>query len=477
MLKIEQLYNTVTDAEKYGHTDIFAHLPRLTELVNRVITLTGGTCKIVELGIGNGDQSTVAWLYGLRNIGPGGELHCYGMYEPGSYKELQSCAAETNTQLTLKVGDLKQETKSVASDILFVDSYHEREHILHELKVFAEHASCYIVFHDTVSFGRVGQDQNAAGTGVLDAVEHFLTQQTDWAWDVHYYDYNGLAILKRKTPSAVTPSVKSAGPPRVKSISNPNAAVGVVIGTFAAVPYVHLSLAALRANEPDIKILVHDDFSPAAARLKELCATYGAEYFSLDYRRKPTVGDLAATAASCRWAHQNGCDIGVKLSRRYIINKPFVASLRELFYNMQMPTVTGACGTFGFGYRSECVAMWTPAWIDCGVIDEMEAIVARNVEYSGLPEGWYHVQARKVYEMTRPPARERFDRFYALPESRAGFTDWPLMGLGRAETVPGVLWHDSHGAKDYWELAQEFNLPYTLQEFADPNMGYGDRPK
>jgi len=473
MSDIDSAYARATNKDAYGHTDIFSHLPRLVDLVKRAQHRNDGTCKIVELGIGNGDQSTIAWLYGLQRAKPS-ELHCYGMYEPSNFTELQRLAAEQGTTLTLKVGDLKQETEPRDCDILFVDSYHERSHIAHELSVFAEHARQFIVFHDTVSFSRIGQDQQETGTGVLDAVEQFVAAHPEWVWDAHYYDCNGLAVLKRTATPLPAPS---EAPVITSAISDPKANVGIVIGTFAAVPYVHLSLAALRKHEPNIKIMVHDDFSPAADKLREICAHYDAEYYSLDFRRVATVGDLSALAKACRWTFQQGCNIGVKVSRRCIINRPFVAGLQELFYNMQMPTVCGACSTFGFGYRSECVAMWTPSWLGTGVVDEMDRIVAANTEYSGLPEGWYHERAKKVYELTKSKERQQYDKFYPAAASRAAFTDWPLLGLGRAVKVPGVLWHDSHGAKDYWELAQEFNLPYSLQEFEDPNMGHGDRPK
>jgi hypothetical protein len=474
MSDINALYARATDPAVYGHTDIFAHLPRLVALARRVLLRNDGTCKIVELGVGNGDQSTISWLYALAQA-KAGELHCYGLYEPGNFAELQQVAAAKGTTLTLKVGDLRNENTPRESDILFVDSYHERTHILHELEVFAPHTRHYIVFHDTTSFGRVGQDQNESGTGVLDAIEQFVAAHPEWAWDVQYYDCNGLALLRRV---ASAPPQRNPATSVVRSaISDTSANVGVVIGTFAAVPYVHLSLAALRKHEPSIAIMVHDDCSPEADKLRTICAQYDAEYYTLPSRRVATVGDLSAVAQACRWSYRRGCDIGVKLSRRFIINRPFVFSLRELFYNMQMPTVCGACATFGFGYRSECVAMWTPSWLGTGVVDEMDQIVAANKEYSGLPEGWYHEKAKKVYEQTKSAARQRYDKFYPVAASRAAFTDWPLLGLGRAEKVPGILWHDSHTANDYWALAQEFNLPYTAQEFSDPNMGYGDRPK
>ena len=54
--------------------------------------------------------------------------------------------------------------------------------------------------------------------------------------------------------------------------------IGVVIGTFAAVPYIHLHLEAWRRLFPHIRLLVHDDASPEQERLRRLCAEYGCEF-------------------------------------------------------------------------------------------------------------------------------------------------------------------------------------------------------
>ena len=43
--------------------------------------------------------------------------------------------------------------------------------------------------------------------------------------------------------------------------------VAVVVGTFAAVPYVHLHLEARRRFYPEVPLLVHDDGSPKSAEL------------------------------------------------------------------------------------------------------------------------------------------------------------------------------------------------------------------
>ncbi len=54
-------------------------------------------------------------------------------------------------------------------------------------------------------------------------------------------------------------------------LQTPKARVGVVVGTFAALPYVHLQLEARRRRWPGVPMLVHDDASPQQADLSALC--------------------------------------------------------------------------------------------------------------------------------------------------------------------------------------------------------------
>lgn len=255
--------------------------------------------------------------------------------------------------------------------------------------------------------------------------------------------------------------------------------VGIVIGTFAAVPYVHLSLEALRRNEPNLKILVHDDCSPFQDKLKEICDLYGASFYSLNYRRNPVIGDMSSVLQSIIWSNSNNCEIGIKMSRRYIINRPFVSELCSIMSNMQVPTVSSACSTWGFGFRSEFIGFHVPTWNSSSVINDMKKIIEDNKApelLTRLPEAWYHNQVKEVYSKNISNERKNYDRNYPLAQNRAGFADMPMMGLGRNIKVPNIIWHDSSDHVEYYELSKKFNLPYTLENFKDPNMGHNNKP-
>lgn len=461
---IDAAYARASDRTVYGHSGICAHLPRMVDLVKEAAAKTRACC-VVELGVGGGDQSTIAWLYALKNLGPNGALHCYDQNAPANLPDLHRLAAEQGTKFTFTRGDTLT-AKSQDCDILFVDTLHTKEQVAKELNIFASKTSQFIAFHDTEAFKRHGQflKSNNDNTGVLDAVEEFVISNNAWGLKAHYLDDNGFLILAKHN---LLPS---------KLVGDAGANVAAVIGTFAAVPYVHLSLHALRKHEPNLKIAVHDDCSPKGHELLRLCQKYDAHFYTLKQRARPTLGDMSAMAYTARYAYNNNCQIGVKLSRRFIINRPFADELRYIFCNMQSPTVCGADAAFNFGFRSEAVCMWAPAWIEAGVVDEMEQIVAKNMPYHSLPEAWYHNRAKFLHCCYRSKVRVKYDSAYPLADARAGFSDWSLLGLSRTAPAANVLWHDSHRPADYAELAAKLGLPYTAADFNDPNMGFGSTP-
>jgi hypothetical protein len=267
----------------------------------------------------------------------------------------------------------------------------------------------------------------------------------------------------------------------MKQVILPKPSVGICIATHGSIAYVHLGLESLRRNEPDCPVLVHDDSSDQGRELKALCEKYGAAFVSTPFRLCPTVGDLSAYAEGLRWAHENGLEIVVKCSRRFILNKPWIAGLQELAHNLQYATYCAPCGHFGFGFRSELCGVHVPSWIASGAFARMVETARRNQPYDSLPEAWYHNRARDVHQFIHPQAEElshsqnpndpkcdivvRSERFYPRPGTYDCFAWWPLMGLSRCQKMPGILWHDSHNPTDYCTLAHEFELPYLQSDF------------
>jgi hypothetical protein len=269
----------------------------------------------------------------------------------------------------------------------------------------------------------------------------------------------------------------------------PKAKIGVVIGTYGSVPYVGLSTIALEEYATGYNefrdILIHDDGSPDFEKLNHCVSSdfMQVTHYSTGKRvgapGKSMLGDMSAFVVGLKWAAANDIDLLVKLSRRFIINRPFVAALQELAHNTQYATYSGTDMSCGLGFRSECCALHVPSWIESGAVDLMKATIATGEQpVNGLvggAEGWYHERAREVHRWAHPDKDARADLLayseghFTRSETWSGYGYWPMLGLSRTQKLPGILWHNSCSLADYAALAQEFGLPYTEADFVIPS--------
>ncbi len=275
-----------------------------------------------------------------------------------------------------------------------------------------------------------------------------------------------------KWPGYVTPS---APPPKVLQ-SKPavdgalfDNRVGVVIGTFAAVPYVHLQLEAARRIYPGTPILVHDDGSPHRDRLAELCQDYGADFVGASERKAQFLGDVSVYRAGILWAQERGIKYLLKLSRRWIWLEDWRPSFLDLADTTDADTFSHYCTANGFGFRTECVGFKVAAWH--AIPEWAERVIAADknifVEYD------LHRLAEQVSKHGSEKWK-KWDRENKRQPDRLGYVPWPLMGTSRHTAVDSHLWHNSHRPSDYAALARSWGLGYTAQDFADPNAGCGD---
>jgi hypothetical protein len=257
--------------------------------------------------------------------------------------------------------------------------------------------------------------------------------------------------------------------------------IGICLSTHAAPAYIELGLACLRKFEGDVPVLVHDDNSDKKSELQLISAKYEADFSSTTSCKGAVLGDMAAFAECLAWAENKDLDVVVKLSRRFIFNRPWRAELESIFHGFQAVTVTGADAYWGYGFRSEAVAMHVPTWIACGNQLAMAEIVRLNKPSDNLPEAEHHNFAKKAFAFAHPcdesishlddsnhPDADYvllYERHYKRSDNCYGFSDWPILGLSRKHRTPGTLWHDNAAPEDYYELAREYELPYGLSDF------------
>ena len=167
----------------YADSGIQRHLPTLREYAESVD-------HIVELGIGGGDQGTLALLATKPAT-----LDSYDINEPASLPTLRKLADQNNIEFTFHQGDTGK-AQPIASELLFVDTWHAAPVVAKELELFAPLCARYIIAHDVVTFGHHGQG-GESDTGIVLAFGDFLMRNPEWrVVRMDEYD-NGLLILAR----------------------------------------------------------------------------------------------------------------------------------------------------------------------------------------------------------------------------------------------------------------------------------------
>ena len=233
---------------------------------------------------------------------------------------------------------------------------------------------------------------------------------------------------------------------------------GLVIGTYASVPYVHLGLESWKRHYRHVGLLVHDDCSPRRDELEALCRAYGAGFESNSEKKFHTVGDLTVFLGGLLWARREGLDLLVKFSRRFIPLYDWTPGLWQLAGQSQDATFSNICRNLNWGFRSEVVAMHAATWARWAQRIEWDVLNQQDV----FVEGTIHALAKAI----RPCRRnEEYRRQHPRDEWCAGYCPWPLLGENRVVKVQDVLWHHACPPADYYQVARAWGLPYSLRDF------------
>ena len=163
-------------------SDINEHLP----LMNILAKLCN---HITEFGVRWGDSAKV-WFNNDVIV------RAYDIVEFKEAAEIfgHATAAGKDAQLiiqdTLSLGTIEN------TDLLFIDSFHSYDQVAGELR-YAASVRKFIVLHDTVLFGDVGQDGSTPG--ISQAVREFLAARHEWTVMEHRPNNNGLTVLTRRS--------------------------------------------------------------------------------------------------------------------------------------------------------------------------------------------------------------------------------------------------------------------------------------
>ena len=178
-------------------SDINEHLPTLKRYAEECDSIT-------EMGV-RFACSTWAFIEAKPN-----KITCmdirYDFFEP-SEKYVKSACENYGIEFRWITGDsLKTEIEE--TDLLFIDTLHTYVQLSGELKMHSKKVSKYIILHDTTTFGysnesiyghasEIVKNSHSEKTGLMAAIEEFISENDYWRIKESYTNNNGLTILER----------------------------------------------------------------------------------------------------------------------------------------------------------------------------------------------------------------------------------------------------------------------------------------
>jgi hypothetical protein len=242
-----------------------------------------------------------------------------------------------------------------------------------------------------------------------------------------------------------------------------NIKIGVIVSTWASKAYVHLGLESWKRNYPSVKMLIHDDASHESNDLKKIAHQYGADFETNAVKRGHTVGDLSAFYGGLVWAEEQGLDVLVKFSRRFIPTYEWTPDFLNLATETQALTFSNVCQNLNWGFRTECVAMNVSAWHT-----RLGEIAEELNKTDTFCEGFIHNIGRDLAQKSACPHYTQYAARHPLPKWCDGHIHWAMMGTNRVKKVKGILWHHSCTPAEYALVAKNYSLPYTITDFMIP---------
>lgn len=214
---------------------------------------------------------------------------------------------------------------------------------------------------------------------------------------------------------------------------------GIVVSTFGTPAFVGLQLESARRFAADRPILIHDDCS-ADAELSRLAHQYGAELQSTPHRLGHCRGDVAAYSAGIRWGETYGLDYIIKISRRFVLIRPWLPQFNEIAAN-KPATIGAADSAFGWYLRTEFLGMRISDWK--GQLSAITSYASGHVE----------------------------DFLGNLSKLFGHFAAFPFLGRTRYEDNGNFLWYNFADEPRYSEQAKRWGIFQPLQHFdVRPNL-------
>lgn len=176
--------------KKYFPSDINEHMETLKKYSEECNSIT-------EMGV-RSIVSTWGFLAGLKKNN--GKLLCIDFKHPSEYNASPSLeqTIEIANAEGVKMQFLLADTLNIKieeTDLLFIDTLHNYDQLIAELRLHCNSVKKYIVMHDT-EHNRYNGDYGKEG--LEKAIKEFLLENKEWYIKEEFTNNNGLTILGKK---------------------------------------------------------------------------------------------------------------------------------------------------------------------------------------------------------------------------------------------------------------------------------------
>lgn len=243
--------------------------------------------------------------------------------------------------------------------------------------------------------------------------------------------------------------------------------IGMVIGSYNAVPHINLSLELAKRYYPKVKILISDDNSPKKEELISLSKKYNCDYRSNKTQLGHHPGDLSHFKKGLKWAKENKLDFIFKLSRTFVpLNGIWISDFKKLYNESECITYSSVCDHYKFGFRTECVIMKVKEWNDPVVFNKIKTC---------FKESGGHVFVESfIHQLSQDLSRKYHGKKYLNYINENGIRDVGFLRLNwinnnRHKACNNYLWHNGNSPMDYYLVAKKFGLNYSIDDFSGLN--------
>ncbi len=242
-------------------------------------------------------------------------------------------------------------------------------------------------------------------------------------------------------------------------IATPSPSVLLVVSTDNAVPLIHLHLESRRRFSPDVPMIVHDTGGASQGPMQDLCAAYGAHFFSPTESVGPHGADISAALLAVQAAQEMGLELAVLMSDACVPLTNWVPQLQHLASQTQY----AAYG--GLGLCPKCVALHAPTWAAGDIPQRLERAAEAGLPSPAAAVEFLRGLAREVQRAAPCAANAAYERLYPPAPGADGHGLWPWLGTDGSRPQPSLLRRGADAPLDFHRLALAYGLDYHYRDY------------